>query len=247
MSAPLCSPLNYHELLHTLVGHHSRAAPTIESAMAETDVRAPSETARVEAFSDGIFAIAITLLVLEIRVPAPDITSQGSNLFHALLQLWPSYLGFIISFITIGIMWVNHHSMFVLIQRTDRYFLLLCVLFLMFIAFLPFPTALLAEYLAQPQGRRVAVAVYSASFVCMALAYNALWWYAARGGRLLDPDADREAVRNISRRYLIGPIAYGLSFSLAFISAWASLAVHGVLAAIYVLPVRKQTGQRPAI
>jgi uncharacterized membrane protein len=215
--------------------------------MAEPEPRGPSETARVEAFSDGIFAIAITLLVLEVRVPRPDLTGHGSTLLQALLHLWPSYLGYLISFVTIGIMWVNHHSMFGLIQRTDRYFLLLCVLFLLFIAFLPFPTALLAEYLPQPPGRPLAVAVYSACFVCIALAYNALWWYAAWEGRLLDSNADREAVRNISRRYLVGPLAYGISFALAFISAWASLAVHGLLAAFYLLPVRKPTERRPAI
>jgi hypothetical protein len=84
--------------------------------MAEPPVSGPSETARVEAFSDGVFAIAITLLVLEIRVPEPDLTGHGSTLLPALLGLWPSYLGYLISFVTIGIMWVNHHSMFVLIR-----------------------------------------------------------------------------------------------------------------------------------
>src|SRR3954471_2154145 len=105
-----------------------------------------SETTRVEAFSDGIFAIAITLLVLNVRVPLPDLTGHGSTLLPALLHLWPAYLGYLISFFTIGIMWVNHHSMFALIRRTDRYFLLLSVFFLLWIAVLPFPTAVLAEY-----------------------------------------------------------------------------------------------------
>ncbi len=181
----------------------------------------PSETARVEAFSDGIFAIAITLLVLNIRVPAPDLTGHGSTLLPALLRLWPAYLGYLISFFTIGIMWVNHHSMFVLIRRTDRYFLLISVFFLMCIAFLPFPTAVLAEYLPEPKGRRIAVALYSATFVLIAVAYNALWWYAVRV-RLLDENADREAVGTISRRYMLGPIAYAVSFALAFVNAWAS-------------------------
>jgi uncharacterized membrane protein len=215
--------------------------------MAETIAGGPSETARVEAFSDGVFAIAITLLVLEIKVPDPDVTGHGSTLLQALRGLWPSYLGYVISFVTIGVMWVNHHSMFVLIRRTDRYFLLLCVFFLMWIAFLPFPTALLAEYLSEPRGRRVAVATYRASFVLIALAYNALWWYAAHEGRLLEPDADRSAVQTISRRYLIGPTAYLVSLVLAFINVWASLAVHFVLVAFYVLPVRKPSARQPAM
>ncbi len=206
-----------------------------------------SETVRVEAFSDGVFAIAITLLVLEIKLPPSDLTGHGSTLLPGLLSLWPSYLGYLISFITIGVMWVNHHSMFVLIRRTDRYFLLLSVAFLMCIAFLPFPTAVLAEYLPEPKGRRVAVATYSASFVLISLAYNALWWYAARGGRLLDESADLEAVRTISKRYLIGPFAYSVSFALAFVNAWASLAVHVLLMGYYILPVRKPTAHRPAM
>jgi hypothetical protein len=111
-----------------------------------------------------------------------DLTGHGGTLLPALLRLWPAYLGYLISFFTIGIMWVNHHSMFVLIRRTDRYFLLFSVFFLMCIAFLPFPTAVLAEYLPEPKGRRVAVALYSATFVLIAVAYNALWWYAVRGG-----------------------------------------------------------------
>jgi uncharacterized membrane protein len=202
-------------------------------------IREASETARLEAFSDGVFAIAITLLVLEIQVPSPTQTHHGRDLLPALLRLWPSYLGYLISFVTLGIMWANHHSIFVLISRTDRYFLLINVLFLMWIAFLPFPTALLAEYLSEPSGRRLVVAVYSAALVMIALAYNAVWWYAAWGGRLLDRNADREAVDTISRRFAIGPLSYGVSFALAFINVWASLAIHGLLTGYYVLPVRK--------
>ncbi len=180
-----------------------------------------SDTARVEAFSDGVFAIAITLLVLEIRVPSPDATDNGRALLAALRGLWPSYLGYVLSFVTIGIMWANHHSIFRYVRRADRYFVLINVLFLMCIAFLPFPTALLAEYLPEPGGRTLAVAGYSATLVVIALAYNALWWYAA------------------------GPISYAVSFGLAFVNVWASLAVHGLLAALYLLP--EHTGRaRPS-
>jgi TMEM175 potassium channel family protein len=216
--------------------------------MPEPVARGMSETARVEAFSDGVFAIAITLLVLEIKVPPPDVTDHGSRLLPALIRLWPSYLGYLISFVTVGIMWANHHSIFVYIRRTDRNFLLLNVLFLMFIAFLPFPTALLAEYLPEPNGRRLVVATFSAFFVVIGLAYNAVWWYGAGKARLLDPHADQVAVRTISHRFRVGPAAYGLSFAVAFVNVWASLAVHGLLAAFYVLPVgkpaRRATGRK---
>ena len=200
---------------------------------------ATSETARVEAFSDGVFAIAITLLVLEIRVPEPEAAARAGGLVRALAALWPSYLGYLISFVTIGIMWANHHAIYQYIRRSDRYFLLINVVFLMCIAFIPFPTAVLAAYLPVTEGRQAAVAYYSATYVATALAYNALWWYGAWGRRLLGHDADPVAVRTISRRYLVGPAAYGVSLALAFVNVWASLAVHGVLAAFYLLPERR--------
>lgn len=194
-----------------------------------------SETDRLETFSDGVFAIAITLLVLEIKVPH---AGQERGLVRSLVLLWPSYVGYVISFATLGIMWANHHAMFTYIRRTDRYFLIIHVLFLMFISFLPFPTAVLAEHLPYADTRRAAVAFYSATLVVIALAYNAVWWYAAARRRLLDPRADPVGVRTISRRYALGPISYGVSFVLAFVNVWASLAMHGVLALFYLLPER---------
>ena len=198
-----------------------------------------TETARLETFCDGVFAIAITLLVLEIHVPTPEAAAHAGGLPRALAGLWPSFLGYVIGFVTLGIMWANHHAIFLYVRRSDRYFLLINVAFLMLIAFLPFPTALLAEYLPEPEAeRRVAVVVYSATEVAIALAFNALWWYAVAGERLLDREADRRAVRTISRRYMVGPFAYGAALALALVSAWASLALHGILAALYLLPER---------
>jgi uncharacterized membrane protein len=196
-----------------------------------------SETTRIEAFSDGVFSIAITLLVLEIRIPSAELGRTG-GLGSALLHLWPSYIGYVISFATIGIMWANHHTIFGIVHRSDRYFMLINVAFLMGIAFIPFPTAVLAEYLPEPEGRRTAVAFYGATMVGIALLFNALWRYAVHGGRLLAPNADREAMRVISRRYAVGPFAYLLTFALAFVNVWASLAMHGVLAILYLLPER---------
>jgi uncharacterized membrane protein len=195
-----------------------------------------SETTRIEAFSDGVFAIAITLLVLEIRIPSRELSSRG--LGAALLHLWPSYIGYFISFATIGIMWANHHAIFNIVRRSDRYFMLINIAFLMGISFLPFPTAVLAEYLPEPGGRRTAVAFYSATLVGIALLFNALWRYAVYHGRLLGPSADREAMRVISRRYLIGPFAYLLAFGLAYVNVWASLTMHFVLATLFLLPER---------
>ena len=196
-----------------------------------------SETTRIEAFSDGVFAIAITLLVLEIRIPSAEL-GHASGLGRALFHLWPSYIGYVISFVTIGIMWANHHAIFSIVRRSDRYFMLINVAFLMGISFIPFPTAVLAEYLSEPEGRRTAVAFYCATMVVIALLFNALWRYAVSGERLLGPNADRVAMRTISRRYAVGPVAYAVSFALAFVNVWASLALHAALAILFLLPER---------
>src|SRR5215510_4445653 len=118
----------------------------------------PNETQRIEAFSDGVFAIAITLLIIEIGVPH---VSSEESLSKALGDLWPKYFAYVLSFVMIGIYWANHHSFFRLFVRADHYFLMLNVLFLMAIAFLPFPTAVLGEYLDDPGQRDIAVSLYA--------------------------------------------------------------------------------------
>src|SRR5439155_2102750 len=117
-------------------------------------------SARVEAFSDGVFAIAITLLVLDIHVPAPE--SVGDDgLGAALAHAWPSYFAYLVSFLVIGIIWINHHSMFTMVRRVDRPVLFVNLTLLLFVSALPFPTKLLAEYLTEGGGSsHVAAAVY---------------------------------------------------------------------------------------
>jgi uncharacterized membrane protein len=128
-------------------------------------------------------------------------------------------------------------------SRSPFYFLLINVAFLLLIAFLPFPTALLARYLADSGERRVAVEVYGGTVWCVALGYNAVWWYAVRDGRLLDPEADRAAVQTISRRYAFGPLGYGLVFALAFVAPLAGLGGHAALAMLYLMPERRLDDQ----
>ena len=156
-------------------------------------------------------------------------------------DLWPNYLGYLISFATIGIMWANHHTIFRLIDRTDHYLVLANLLFLFFVAAIPFPTALMADYLRHP-AEQVGVIVYSGWFLLTALSYNLLWFSAAAGNRLIDPAASPAAVRAISSRFRVGPPAYGLAFLLAFFSPAASLAVLLGLALAYVLPYGRVTG-----
>jgi uncharacterized membrane protein len=192
-----------------------------------------SDTTRLEAFSDGVIAIAITLLVLEIRVP--EGAESVPALWAGLRNLWPAYLGYLISFATIGIMWANHHTIFRLIERTNHYLILTNLLFLLCLAFIPFPTALLTHTLGQP-GERVGIIVYSGTFLVTALAYNLLWSYAAAHAPELMPDASPQAVQSITRRFRLGPPAYAIAFALAFINTTASLLLLAAIALTYVLP-----------
>ena len=193
-------------------------------------------TGRVEAFSDGIFAVAITLLVLTINVPHADALRPGESLLHALGQQWPSYLAYVTSFATILIMWVNHHNLFQQIWRTDHPFLLLNGVLLLGITVVPFPTALLATYIREPQARTAAL-VYSGMFLVIAIFFNLMWRYAAQDGRLLGPTADRRFVAVITRQYRTGPLLYLIPFALAFLSAFASFGFCMALAVYFALPI----------
>lgn len=189
------------------------------------------ETTRLEAFTDGVIAIAITLLVLDVRVPERD---EERDLWRGLVDLWPNYVGFGLSFVIIGIIWANHHEMFGYIERADRALVLLNLLFLLCVGFLPFPTALLAEYLGH-DGERTAVEVYSGWMLMTALSYCLLWWYPRRSG-LISASADPRAVQNMVRSFRIGPPSYIAAFLLSFVSTWACLGLLAALALAYLIP-----------
>ena len=187
------------------------------------------ETARVEAFSDGVFAIAITLLVLDLKVPAPP-------LLDGLLHEWPVFAAYLISFAFILIMWVNHHWMFQHIVRVDSSFMLLNGLLLLGITVVPFPTNLVSQYVLTPE-QSVAAAVYNGWFLLIAVFFNLMWGYAAHSGRLLS-EQDHEAglAQIISARYRWGIPTYFVAFVLSFIWAPGSLALNFLLAVFYALP-----------
>jgi uncharacterized membrane protein len=192
-----------------------------------------SDTSRLETFSDGVIAIAITLLILDVHVPH---ARHGTSFAHALAHQWPSYAGYVVSFLTVGIMWVNHHRMFKLIGRVNHNFLMLNVVFLMTIAAVPFTTALVAEHVPDPDTRTLAAMVYGGLMVAVAVMFNVVWRYAAHGRRLLAPQADPAAVEAINRSYVLGPVAYGMATLLALVSPWISLALYAALAIFYMLP-----------
>jgi uncharacterized membrane protein len=180
-----------------------------------------------------VFAIAITLLIIEIRVPH---VGELGSLTEELVHLWPSYLGYAISFLVIGTVWANHHNRFRLISRSDHVLLFVNILFLMCVAFIPFPTALLSEYIRDEAHRTTAVAVYSGTLAVTAVFFTLLWLYAAGGYRLVDRSLDPSLMRAMTRRYVFGMLLYMLAFALAFLSPVASLALIVILALIFVLP-----------
>lgn len=182
------------------------------------------ETGRIEAFSDGVFAIAITLLVLTIRVPKAADLGAGNSLVSALLALWPHYLALVTSFATILAKWVNHHRIFTFVQKSDHTFLYWNGLVLLLVTLLPFPTALLAEYLLHPEAK-VAGAVFSGTFVAIALAFKGLWHYASKNGRLLGlgRSADPADVEQITKQLRFGPLMYLAAFAVSFVSAGMSV------------------------
>jgi len=186
-----------------------------------------SDTARLETFSDGVFAIAATLLILDVRL------SGGGSVAHQFVNAWPSYAAYAISFATLGIVWVNHHTVFTQIGRVDRTFLFINVLFLMVIAFSPFPTRVLAEHLRE--GSKAAAFAYGLTFTVMAVCYGALWFYAAVGRRLIAPEADQRTVSGISRSFAPGSIIYGTATLSSLISAWLAVGLYAAIALFYVL------------
>ena len=194
------------------------------------------ETGRVEAFSDGVFGIAITLLVLDLKVPPVTASTSPGALAGALLRQWPMYVAYVLSFATVLIMWTNHHRLFRLIRRSDHTFLMINGMLLMLVTLVPFPTGLLAAHISQP-GAVTAAAVYSGTFVLIAILFNVLWRYAAHGGRLLARTHDREAAAAITRQYRFGPLLYLAAFALAFVSVPASVALCAALAAYFALPL----------
>src|SRR3954453_21133502 len=184
-------------------------------------------TARLETFSDGVFAIAATLLILDVHEAARG--SVASGLGH----IWAEYVAYAISFLTIGIIWANHHTVFAQIGRVDRTFLMINVVFLMVVAFSPFPTRVLAETMRS--GGKAGAFDYGLVFTLMSICYAALWFYASRGGRLLADNADPRTVSGITRSFLPGSAMYAGAMLSSLISAYVAVALYAAIALFYVL------------
>ncbi len=183
---------------------------------------------RVETFSDGIFAIAITLLVLTIAQP-----SNYSELRRQLLERWPSLAAYVVSFLVLGIMWLNHHTVFTYVQRIDRGFFYRNLVLLMTVVFIPYPTEVFGEALRTGAGERTAAVFYSIVMTVNAMAWSALWLHASTGRRLLNDDFPEEMRRSSTILFIAGTGVYLISIGVAFINAYLCLAFHGALALYY--------------
>jgi uncharacterized membrane protein len=186
---------------------------------------------RLEAFSDGVFAIAITLLVLTIAQP-----TNYRHLGEQLASRWPSFAAYVVSFAVIGIMWLNHHSIFGHFARIDRGLVFLNLLLLMTVVFIPYPTAIFGEALKRGQGEDVAAIVYSFAMWANAVSWAAFWLYASGKRRLLD-DTFPESQRSTATMLFTVPgvVLYTIAIVIAFVNAYACLAFHGLLALYYAL------------
>jgi uncharacterized membrane protein len=187
-------------------------------------------TSRVEAFSDGVLAIAITLLVIEIRPPE---VHEGESLAHALWGLWPSYLAYLVSFLTIGVIWLNHHGIFQQVARVDGPLLVLNLNLLLWTALIPFPTAVVADNLAAGgEAAHTAAAVYS-GVLLMGVAFGALFAWVTHDDRLLYRLPPPEIVRAARLRFMAGLVVYLVALAVSWVSAPVSLALAGLMALYY--------------
>lgn len=203
------------------------------------DVR---ETGRIEGFSDGVIAVAITLLVLSLQPPAVT-TRSDTDLLRTLLSQWPNYLAFVTSFATIGVMWINHHRMFTFIRRTDSTLMALNLLLLLIIVFVPFPTALVAQYLRMPEYHSTA-AIYNGTYVLLSIAFNLLFRYASRQNRLLGKEVDQDEMQVMLRQFRFGFLPYLITFALTWVSVPVSLVLNLLMALFWALPVQRRPSLR---
>lgn len=186
------------------------------------------ELDRIVTFSDGVFAIAITLLVLNIETPEIPANLVAEELPGRLLDLWPKFLSYVISFLVILTYWIAHHSIFSAIKGYDRKLIWLNSLFLMCVAFLPFPASLFGENGDQP----LVVAIYAGSLAITRLLLTAVWWYASSGRRLVDRDLDASMIKAYRLRGLAIPLIFLLSIVISFFSV--SVAVYSWVLLIVV-------------
>jgi len=184
------------------------------------------ETSRIEAFSDGVFSIAATLLVLELKGPPASLP-----FWKGMAAQWPGFASFLLSFLFIGIMWINHHRLFTHVCRSDDFLMVSNLLLLLGVVWIPYPTSLMAQALTSGRVREAAI-LYNGSYLVIALLFNLLLFTCIRGGLV---DREYSEVRNIARSFAIGPTLYGLCFAATWWNVKVSLAMNAAMALLFLL------------
>ena len=185
---------------------------------------------RTEAFSDGVFSIAATLLVLDLKVPAAN-----GDLLSALAHLWPAYASYAVSFVTIGIIWMNHHTIFAHLRRVDRPLQVLNLVLLLLVALIPFPTSILATYLESGHDQAAAGAIYGLVMTGMGVSFGSLWMYVLGHDALRTTTIPVARKRALLLRFAVGTPIYATGIALAFVSAKLSLLIYAALAVYYLI------------
>lgn len=197
------------------------------------NLRPGLKTERIVFFSDAVFAISITLLILTVAIP--DLTSAQLSeglLIKYLIALWPRFLSFFISFIVIGIFWMGHTIMFNFIKRSDRILLWLNILLLLFVSFIPFPAALIGQYSSD----KYAVILYGLVLMILGFTYLLLWLYASHNFRLIDKDVPVRIIKKATLSVLVAPIAYLIAILFAFINPLITILIYIVIPILYIIP-----------
>ena len=195
-------------------------------------------TSRLEAFSDGVFAIAITLLIIEIKVPSHQ-ELEHQTLIQYIWHQWPKYFAYLLSFLMIGIYWANHHYLFSLFRKTDHVFNLLNVFFLMAIAFLPYPTGVLGDYIITAEHAQSAVSFYAFAIWLPAFTWLLIWLYAKHDKKIIDHNLTDRFVANLTKQYYFSNFFYITAFIISLFSAVLSITICVGLTLLYLLPPRK--------
>ena len=238
--------------VHGARGARAHEGPGESSVVAAPVPRADEEPtpARIESFSDGVFAIIITLLVIDLHVPRKDALGSAS-LASALLQQWPAYVAFVVSFLQVGVVWANHHAMFHYIRRSDHRLLVYNLILLLCTAVLPFTSALLSAYARAGESElRLAALLYSGALGAAGVSFSATWQHALNAG-LVKPYADPHRLHALRRHWMLLPLFYAVAFALALVNPRWSLGMYLVLLFYYALPgpivVRVMTRRRARI
>ena len=209
--------------------------PPVPAPPAHPTHHGPSPLSRTEAFSDGVFAIVITLLILEIKVPDPHsipVDQVAHELPHRLWELKAMFIAYVLSFFIVGTFWVAHHNIFKLFRRTDRMFMWINLALLMCVAFIPFPTALIGEYVDQP----IAIVVYGLTVTASSVMLLLLWTYATTNHRLVDPELPPALIKRVKGQMWLAPPVYLVAIAFAYVNLWLSFLLFAALQVHYMRP-----------